>query len=102
MADVSVYACTPKKVVLYICSRVIASFIPRATPKPHSPTTAVRPVPPDSRYFSVFAAVVWGAVMWLYENNGEGIQPGMFNSMTYLYRDSDVWTDFRTLLLQNR
>lgn len=88
--------------MLYICSRVIASFIPRATPKTQPPTGVTKPIPPNSRYFSVFAAIVWGAVMWLYENKGETIQPGMFNSMTYLYRDSDVWTDLRTLLWHNR
>jgi len=91
-----------EQVVLYVCSRVIASFIPRATPNPQSPTKGVKPIPPDSKYFSVFAALVWGAVMWLYEHKGETIQPGMFNSMTYLYRDSNVWTDLRTLLWQNR
>jgi len=99
-----------EQVVLYICSRVIASFIPRATPKQqqqqqqHSTTVAaaVKPVPPDSRYFSIFAAVVWGCVMWLFEHKGETIQPGMFNSMTYLYRDSNVWADLRTLLWHNR
>lgn len=90
------------KVVLYICSRVMASFIPRATPKREGSTAGVRPVPPDSRYFSVFAALVWGCVMWLFEHKGETIQPGMFNSMTYLYRDSNVWADFRTLLWHNR
>jgi len=91
-----------EQVVLYICSRVIASFIPRATTKPQSPTGVVKPIPPDSRYFSIFSAIVWGSVMWLYEHKGESIQPGMFNSMTYLYRDSNVWTDLRTLLWQNR
>jgi len=91
-----------EQVVLYICSRVIASFIPRAASKAQSASGVARPIPPDSRYFSVFAAVVWGAVMWLFENRGETIQPGMFNSMTYLYRDSNVWTDLRTLLWQNR
>ena len=91
-----------KKVVLYICSRVIASFIPRAPSKPQPPGAVVKPIPPDSRYFSIFAALVWGSVMWLYEHKGESIQPGMFNSMTYLYRDSNFWTDLRTLLWRNR
>lgn len=93
---------THTKVVLYICSRVIASLIPRATPNPQHPRATVKPVPPDSRYFSIFAALVWGCVMWLFEHKGEAIQPGMFNSMTYLYRDSNVWTDLRTLLWHNR
>jgi peroxisomal membrane protein 4 len=62
----------------------------------------VKPMPPDSRYFSVFAAMTWGAVMWLFQHRGETIQPGMFNSMTYLYRDSERWQNLRTLLWHNR
>jgi peroxisomal membrane protein 4 len=63
---------------------------------------AVKPIPPDSRYFSVFAAITWGAVMWLFQHRPETVQPGMFNSMTYLYRDSERWQNLRTLLWQNR
>ena len=100
------YAHFPSKIVLYVVSRVVAAFLPRAgTPYSKAPTpggsTLARPMPPDSRYFSVFAALAWGAVMWLFENRGESIQPGMFNSMTYLYRDSEVWKDLRTLLWHN-
>jgi len=94
-----------EQIVLYVCSRVVASFIPRATsPYAMSSTasSAVRPIPPDSKYFSVFAAVCWGAVMWLYQHKGETIQPGMFNSMTYLYRDSDHWNSLKTLLWHNK
>ncbi|KAG1716342.1 hypothetical protein ID866_826 [Astraeus odoratus] len=95
------------KIVLYVVSRVIASFLPRAESScsgPTSSTTAavVRPIPPDARYFSVFAALSWGAVMWLFKNRGQAIQPGMFSSMTYLYRDSEVWADLRTLLWHNK
>ncbi|KAI6153379.1 Tim17/Tim22/Tim23/Pmp24 family-domain-containing protein [Pisolithus tinctorius] len=96
-----------EQIVLYVVSRVLASFLPRA--RTHNPTSsasatgaAVRPMPPDARYFSVFAALSWGAVMWLFKHRGETIQPGMFNSMTYLYRDSEVWTDLRTLLCYNK
>ncbi|KAJ7666450.1 hypothetical protein B0H17DRAFT_1089831, partial [Mycena rosella] len=82
-----------EQIVLYVVSRVVASFIPRAgTP----------PMPPDSRYFTLFAALSWGAVMWLFEHRGETIQPGMFNSMTYLYRDSNSWKNLKTLLWVNR
>ncbi|KAL4071555.1 Tim17/Tim22/Tim23/Pmp24 family-domain-containing protein [Scleroderma yunnanense] len=97
-----------EQIVLYVVSRVLASFLPRAgTPYSgsSSPTTesvVVRPIPPDARYFSIFAALSWGAVMWLFKNRGEAIQPGMFSSMTYLYRDSEVWADLRTLLWRNK
>ncbi|OCH96635.1 peroxisomal membrane protein 4 [Obba rivulosa] len=94
-----------EQIVLYVCSRVVASLIPRAgTPYAMSSTAGAptRPVPPDPKYFSVFAALCWGAVMWLFNERGETIQPGMFNSMTYLYRDSDRWNDLRTLLWHNK
>ncbi|EGN94549.1 hypothetical protein SERLA73DRAFT_188508 [Serpula lacrymans var. lacrymans S7.3] len=93
-----------EQIVLYVVSRVVASFIPRAdAPYSKSPSSGgvTRPVPPDSRYFTVFAALSWGAVMWLFKHRGETIQPGMFNSMTYLYRDSEVWKDLRTLFWHN-
>jgi len=96
-----------EQIVLYVCSRVVASFIPRAksgySSRSGSPPggSAVRPIPPDARKFSLFAAVAWGAVMWLFENRGETIQPGMFSSMTYLYKDSEKWDGLRTLLWHN-
>jgi hypothetical protein len=80
------------QIVLYVCSRVVASFLPRAGSARGLDTTGdgtVKPVPPDSRYFSLFAAMSWGAVMWLFQHRGETLQPGMFNAMTYLYRDSE-------------
>ncbi|TCD70073.1 hypothetical protein EIP91_005055 [Steccherinum ochraceum] len=94
-----------EQIVLYVCSRVVASFIPRATSPYNMASTAqsaVKPTPPDSRYFALFAALSWGAVMWLYNHRGETIQPGMFHSMTYLYRDSDHWKNLKTLLWHNK
>ncbi|KAF9270482.1 peroxisomal membrane protein 4 [Marasmius fiardii PR-910] len=97
-----------EQIVLYVVSRVVASFIPRAdspyNASPQSPRSSavVKPVPPNTQYFSWFAALSWGAVMWLFHNRGETIQPGMFNSMTYLYHDSEIWKDFRTLFWHNK
>ncbi|KAI9512346.1 peroxisomal membrane protein 4 [Russula earlei] len=94
-----------EQIVLYVCSRVVASFLPRAGSPYGLRATAgdtVRPVPPDSRYFSIFAAISWGAVMWLFQHRAETIQPGMFSSMTYLYRDSEQWQNLRTLLWHNK
>ncbi|KAI0724303.1 peroxisomal membrane protein 4 [Cerioporus squamosus] len=91
-----------EQIVLYVCSRVVASFLARAK-TPYSKTTAApgKPLPPDSTQFSIFAALCWGAVMWLFNERGQTIQPGMFNSMTYLYRDSEHWSDLKTLLWHN-
>ncbi|KAJ7655150.1 Tim17/Tim22/Tim23/Pmp24 family-domain-containing protein [Mycena polygramma] len=97
-----------EQIVLYVVSRVVASFIPRAgTPysssaPPAAGASTVKPMPPDSRYFTLFAALSWGAVMWLFEHRGETIQPGMFNSMVYLYRDSERWKNLKTLLWHNQ
>nr|GAT49726.1 predicted protein [Mycena chlorophos] len=94
-----------EQIVLYVVSRVVATLIPRSgSPYSSAPPpsgTKARPVPPDPRYFTVFAALAWGAVMWLFEHKGETIQPGMFNSMVYLYRDSDRWQNLKTLLWHN-
>jgi len=96
-----------EQIVLYVVSRVVASFIPRSS-SPYSTSSVSppsspsgKPLPPDSRYFSLFAALSWGAVMWLFKNRSQTIQPGMFSSMTYLYRDSETWKDLRTLLWHN-
>ena len=89
-----------EQIVLYVVSRVIATQLPRAYPIPPGATT-VRPIPPSPKHFSVFAALAWGAVMYLFAEKGHTIQPGMFNSMVYLYKDSDHWGSLRTLLWVN-
>jgi len=95
-----------EQIVLYVCSRVVASFIPRArsrSPDPSRPVNTVqKPIPPDARLFSMFAALSWGAVMWLFAHRGQTLQPGLHSSMRYLYRDSEVWTDLKTLIWHNK
>ncbi|KZT52753.1 peroxisomal membrane protein 4 [Calocera cornea HHB12733] len=89
-----------EQIVLYVCSRVVAALIPRSV-VPADKRQPGRPIPPDSSLFSLFSAVCWGAVMWLYKHRAETIQPGMFNSMVYLYNDSEKFKDLRTLLWSN-
>ncbi|KAI0768531.1 peroxisomal membrane protein 4 [Trametes elegans] len=95
-----------EQIVLYICSRVVASFLSRAKTGYSSGAGAqpgaVRPLPPNATQFSLFAALSWGAVMWLFNHRGESVQPGLFNSMTYIYRDSEHWNNLRTLLWHNK
>jgi peroxisomal membrane protein 4 len=40
--------------------------------------------------------------MWLFEHRGQTLQTGMFNSMVYLYRESEVWNGLRTLVWHNQ
>ncbi|KAL8290156.1 hypothetical protein RQP46_003095 [Phenoliferia psychrophenolica] len=110
-----------EQIVLYVVSRVITSFLPRAGPP--SPPSALpppsgagsrstlppppgapyaRPRPPDSRVFQLYAAVTWGAVMYLFKERRDTLQGGMVNSMQYLYLDSEVWSSLRNLVWHNQ
>lgn len=84
--------------MLYVCSRVVASLIPRGASEPGK---SRKTLPPDPVYFKCFAAVCWGAVMWLFHEREQTLQSGMHSSMVYLYRDSERWDSLRTLLWKN-
>lgn len=57
---------------------------------------------PSFDAFPWFAALVWGAVLWLFEHHGALLQPSLQSSMTYLYHDSNAWDSLRTLLVHNK
>ncbi|GAA5843406.1 hypothetical protein JCM5353_001189 [Sporobolomyces roseus] len=110
-----------EQIVLYVVSRIITSFLPRAGPPslPSAPASA-RPTvaadgfplppgypypksrPPNPKVFEVYAAVAWGVVMYLFRERRDTLHGGMVHSMQYLYNDSEVWTNLRTLLWHNR
>jgi len=93
-----------EQIVLYVVSRVVASFLPRSTPLDPSkkgPNGTNRPIPPSAPLFTAFAALSWGTVMWLFRHKEETLQPGMWSSMKYLYLDSDQWKSLKTLLWHN-
>ncbi|KNZ57949.1 uncharacterized protein VP01_2033g3 [Puccinia sorghi] len=139
------------QIVLYCVSRVVSSFLPRASPsgvsgrpgiivtqntpspsgtrqpqltnKHLAPNGMPRPpgfpypasVPIDKRIFEIYAALTWGAVMWLFRWRRERLQGGLINSMQShglkrprsrfpaldLYLDSEVWTNLKNLLWHN-
>lgn len=91
------------QIVLYVCSRVVASMIPRDISEVSSSRPGkITPQRPDPQHFSIFAAVCWGAVMWLFQEREQLLQAGMHQSMIYLYRDSNRWQDLRTLFWHNK
>ncbi|XP_076471764.1 peroxisomal membrane protein 4-like [Babylonia areolata] len=57
---------------------------------------------PRGPAFPWFAAVVWGLVLWLFEYEGDTLQPSLRSSMTYLYHDSNVWTSLKNFLWHNK
>lgn len=46
----------------------------------------------------MFAFIVWGIVMYLYELDHKSLQPSLSSSMTFIYKDSDKdivnWLDY--------
>lgn len=56
---------------------------------------------PKIETFPLFAAVVWGVVLWLFEYYPHTLQTSLRNSMTYLYHDSEQWTSIWDFLVWN-
>jgi peroxisomal membrane protein 4 len=52
--------------------------------------------------FSIFAALVWGIVMWLFRHERKVLQPSLQASMQYLYLDSDHWSGLRNFIWHNQ
>ncbi|BEI84097.1 hypothetical protein CcaverHIS002_0407010 [Cutaneotrichosporon cavernicola] len=110
-----------EQIVLYIMSRAILSFIPRLysnspnPPKtpwqpprpppsiPYQPRGQPAPDPPPANIpFAIVASLSWAAVMYMFRHRGERLQPGIINSMRYIYHESDTWTSLKTLLWHNK
>ncbi|PWN28571.1 peroxisomal membrane protein 4 [Jaminaea rosea] len=88
-----------EQIVLYSCARCVSSLLPRAEVRPDYP--AQKPIPTDSKSFEIFAALVWGCVMWLFENRRVRLQNGLVNSMDYLYHNAEHWDSLRNLFWHN-
>uniref|UniRef100_A0A8D0CMI3 Peroxisomal membrane protein 4 n=1 Tax=Sander lucioperca TaxID=283035 RepID=A0A8D0CMI3_SANLU len=52
--------------------------------------------------FPLFATLVWGIVLWLFEYYPHTLQPSLQSSMDYLYHDSNVWHDITDFLVYNK
>lgn len=72
-----------EQIILYVLSRVIASFIPRQ-PTPYTLAQG-KPHPPNPKAFALLATLTWGSVMYLFHTRRQTLQAGMVNSMQYLY-----------------
>ncbi|GMS95239.1 hypothetical protein PENTCL1PPCAC_17414 [Pristionchus entomophagus] len=80
---------------LYLLSRITVGFAKMAVEQQVIPQ-------PSFPVFPIFAAVVWGVVLWMFEYHEGVLQPSLQKSMQYLYRDSNFWSDIRTFLLRNK
>ncbi|KAJ1905129.1 hypothetical protein IWQ60_012340 [Tieghemiomyces parasiticus] len=83
-----------RQIVMYLFSRVAIGLAKLAVEK--------RVVDEPHRPFPVFAAVVWGLVMWLFRHERATLQPSLQASMQYLYVDSNHWSSLRSLFWHNK
>ncbi|KAL8584828.1 hypothetical protein ACOMHN_037533 [Nucella lapillus] len=84
-----------EQINLYVMSRTLYGLAKLAVKRGYLPE-------PRGPVFPWFAAVVWMLVLWLFEYEGETLQPSLKSSMTYLYHDSNVWTSLKTFLWHNK
>ncbi|KNE65003.1 hypothetical protein AMAG_10669 [Allomyces macrogynus ATCC 38327] len=84
-----------QQIVMYLFSRIMIGLAKLAVEK------NVIPDPPQDP-FPLFAAVVWGIVMWLFRHHRDTLQASLQASMQYLYNDSDVWNSLRNWIWHNK
>lgn len=85
---------------MYLLSRIIFGFCRLASKNNYLPNGDTGKGGRD--YFRLYAALVWGIVLWMFEYHRGVLQPSLQNSMTYLYDDSNVWHDIRDFLIWNK
>ncbi|KAI8056331.1 Tim17/Tim22/Tim23/Pmp24 family-domain-containing protein [Gilbertella persicaria] len=83
-----------QQIILYLFSRVVLALVKVPVKR--------QIIDAPQHTYPVFAAVVWGIVMWLFRYEKDTIQPSLRASMQYIYRDSDTWSSFKTLLWHNK
>ena len=79
---------------LYLLSRITLGLARLAVKKVYLPE-------PRFSVFPWFAALMWGTVLYLFENHQETLQQSLQNSMTYIYHDSMIWNSVLDFLLYN-
>lgn len=83
------------QISMYLTSRVLFALCRLGVEKGYLPEPRCDPFP-------WFTGLVWGLVMWLFEYHQHTLQPSLQSSMTYLYKDSNVWHDVSDFLLYNK
>ena len=80
--------------MLYLFSRILIGLAAMAAEK--------QAIQAPAQTYPVFAALVWGIVMWLFRHERKSLQPSLQASMQYLYNDSDTWNSLRNFLWHNK
>ncbi|TPX34908.1 hypothetical protein SmJEL517_g02623 [Synchytrium microbalum] len=83
-----------QQISLYVFARIMIGLASLAVKK------NVIAQPPHA--YPVFAAVVWGIVMYLFRHDRDVLQPSLQASMQYLYNDSDKFDKFMNFIWYNK
>lgn len=87
--------CIWLQINMYLLSRILFALSRLAVEKGFIPQ-------PKKDPFPLFATLVWGIVLWLFEYYPHTLQPSLQSSMNYLYHDSNVWHDISDFLVYNK
>jgi len=82
------------QIVLYLFSRIIIGLAKMITEK--------QKIQAPNQSYPIFAAIVWGIVMWLFRYERHTLQQSLQASMEYLYIDSNNWNSLRNLVWHNK
>ncbi|XP_050969428.1 peroxisomal membrane protein 4 isoform X1 [Labeo rohita] len=80
---------------MYLLSRILFALSRLGVEKGFIPQ-------PKKDPFPLFATLVWGIVLWLFEYHPHTLQPSLQSSMNYLYHDSNTWHDISDFLIYNK
>lgn len=76
------------QIILYLLARILVGAGEKLTKQE---------VFPKMKFYPILASLVWGVVMFLFEDDKKNLQPSLSNSMTFLYKDCDKklekWTE---------
>jgi peroxisomal membrane protein 4 len=83
------------QIVLYLFSRILVGLAKLIYNKQTS-------VQAPAQTYPIFAAIVWGIVMWLFRHERNTLQPSLQASMQYLYNDSEKWNGLKNWIWHNQ
>ncbi|KAI8620595.1 Tim17/Tim22/Tim23/Pmp24 family-domain-containing protein [Chytriomyces sp. MP71] len=83
-----------QQINMYLLSRVSIGLAKMAVNKGY--------VVAPKHSFQIFAAVVWGIVMWQFRHERDVLQGSLQASMQFLYNDSEVFSNLGNWLWRNR
>ncbi|KAI9681180.1 MAG: hypothetical protein M1817_002462 [Caeruleum heppii] len=89
-----------QQIVIYVFARVVLALAKLSVQKGMVPDLGGRTQ--GGNAWSLFAALSWGGVMWVFRWYPEVVQPSMRSSMKYIYVNADHWDSFRNLLIHNQ